>query len=136
MKIERKTEKANENRERLEGGKTREEEQERRDRENTGEHKINGKKRFLGFLPGLQQRNVCCPLNNRSPNQPKTKEIEADIDRDSENKISEKKPRKEKQDQKRKQAKTGLGLGLGLTSLICFKFNKPWLCQYLFGFDK
>jgi hypothetical protein len=49
MKIERKTEKANENRERLEGGKTREEEQERRDRENPGEHKINGKQKISGL---------------------------------------------------------------------------------------
>ena len=79
--------------------KTREEDQEQRDKENPGEHKIN-KERFLGFLPGLQQRNVCCLLNNRSPNHPKTKETETDTNRDGENKKSKKKPSKEKQDQK------------------------------------
>ena len=80
--------------------KTREEDQEQRDKENPGEHKIN-EERFLGFFPGLQQRNVCCLLNNRSPNHPKTKETETDTNRDRENKKSKKKPSKEKQDQKR-----------------------------------
>jgi len=84
--------------------KTREEDQEQRDKENPGEHKIN-EERFLGFLPGLQQRNVCCLLNNRSPNHPKTKETETDTNRDRENKKSKKKPSKEKQDQKRSTKK-------------------------------
>jgi hypothetical protein len=103
------TEKVNENRERHGSRKkTREEDQEQRDKENPGEHKIN-EERFLGFLPGLQQRNVCCLLNNRSPNHPKTKETETDTNRDRENKKSKKKPSKEKQDQKRSTKKKSRG---------------------------